>query len=398
MLAGLTAGLGRLLRTVAHGGEFKSAPAMISFEGFAGPSWGGRDFATLAREGFAANPVVYRSVRLVAESVSSVPLLIAVDGQTVDRHPLADLLSRPNETETGIDLLDAIVSSLLLSGEATLQAVAVGERIAALYVLRPDRVRAVAGSDGWPSGIEYQTAAGPRLLSGEVVAGVPRVTQIRLRHPLSDVAGLAPIEAAAASIEIHNMASRWNKALLDNSARPSGALVYSSPQTLTTEQFERLKRELEASFQSARNAGRPMLLEGGLDWKAMSMSPRDMDFIELKHVAAREIALAVGVPPILLGIPGDATYANYREANRSFWGHTAVPLLRRIAAGLSLWLAPGFGGAVAIVPDLDAVEALTGAREALWSRLDTATFLTLNEKRAALGYPPRPDGDRLAPG
>ena len=91
------------------------------------------------------------------------------------------------------------------------------------------------------------------------------------------------------------------------------------------------------------NAGRPMVLEGGLDWKAIAMSPKDMDFIELlKNVAAREIALAFGVPPMLLGIPGDNTYANYAEANRSLWRQTVVPLVNRVAAALEHWLQPGF--------------------------------------------------------
>ena len=71
---------------------------------------------------------------------------------------------------------------------------------------------------------------------------------------------------------------------------------------MTADQFSRLKEELEASFQGTRNAGRPLLLEGGLDWKAMSLSPRDLDFMEAKHAAAREIASGVGVPPMLLGI------------------------------------------------------------------------------------------------
>jgi phage portal protein BeeE len=70
------------------------------------------------------------------------------------------------------------------------------------------------------------------------------------------------------AIDIHNTASAWNKALLDNSARPWGALVYSASNgQMTQDQFARLKSELETSFQGAAHAGRPLLLEGGLDWK-----------------------------------------------------------------------------------------------------------------------------------
>ena len=109
-----------------------------------------------------------------------------------------------------------------------------------------------------------------------------------------------------------------------------------------------------------------------------------MDFIELKHTAAREIALAFGVPPMLLGIPGDNTYANYAEANRSFWRQTVVPLVRRVADDLSFWLAPGFGG-VTLVPDLEDVEALAEDRAALWARVGAAEFLTDAEKRELVG-------------
>jgi phage portal protein BeeE len=75
---------------------------------------------------------------------------------------------------------------------------------------------------------------------------------MKLFHPADDHYGLSPIEAAATAIDTHNTASRWNKALLDNSARPSGALVYTARDgNLSGEQYERLKRELESGFQGA---------------------------------------------------------------------------------------------------------------------------------------------------
>jgi hypothetical protein len=223
--------------------------------------------------------------------------------------------------------------------------------------------------------------------AGEVVAGVRPILHVKLFHPVNDHYGKSPIEAAATAIDIHNTASRWNKALLDNSARPSGALVYAGRDgRLNAEQFERLKGELEASYQGAKHAGRPLLLEGGLDWKPLSLSPKDMDFIEAKHAAAREIALALGVPPMLLGLPGDNTYSNYQEAQRAFWRGTVLPLVSRTAKALSAWLGPAWGEALELRPDFDQVEGLSAEREALWARLNAASFLTANEKRAAAGY------------
>ncbi|MGE3150605.1 MAG: phage portal protein, partial [Pseudorhodoplanes sp.] len=197
--------------------------------------------------------------------------------------------------------------------------------------------------------------------------------------------------AAAAAVDVHSAGTAWTKALLDHSARPSGALVYKGPEgapTLSEEQFERLKRELEASFQGAQNAGRPLLLDGGMSWTSMSLSPQDMEFIEARHVAAREIALAFGVPPMLLGIPGDNTYANYREANLALWRQTILPLARKLIAALNAWLAPRFGDTLRLAHDLDEIPALSSEREAVWQRLSAAPFLTDDEKRAALGYQP----------
>jgi len=182
----------------------------------------------------------------------------------------------------------------------------------------------------------------------------------------------------------------WNKALLDNAARPSGALVYDAGKDgggLSAAQFARLKEQMEAAFQGSGNAGRPMLLEGGLKWQSISMTPADMDFIQLKAAAARDIALAFGVPPMLLGLPGDSTYANYREANRALWRQTILPLTGKILDGIAQGLRPWMPGA-ALAVDLERVPELSDERTALWERVSAADFLTVEEKRAMLGLPP----------
>ena len=213
---------------------------------------------------------------------------------------------------------------------------------------------------------------------------------MRLFHPTNDHYGLSPLEAAGTAVDLHNSALSWNKALLDNAARPSGALVYKGPEgaeNLTDEQFERLKAELAETYQGAQNAGRPLVLDGGLEWQAMSMTPADMDFIESKREAARSIALAFGVPPMLLGIPGDNTYSNYREANLAFYRQTVLPLVKKTAAAITNWLGRSFDASVEV--DAAHVDALASDRDALWARISAATFLTDDEKRAALGLAPK---------
>jgi HK97 family phage portal protein len=204
---------------------------------------------------------------------------------------------------------------------------------------------------------------------------------------------MSPIEAGAYSIDQHNEAMAWMQALLQNSARPSGALVVSNGNTLSDDNFQRLKAQIEEQYSGSGNAGRPMLLEGGLDWKAMGLSPTDMGIIESKYSSARDVALALGVPPQLLGIPGDNTYSNYAEARLAFWEDTALPMLDYIIQDWNAWLAAPYG--VEIRADVDSIPAIADKRSKLWDMANTSTDLTINERRAMKGYEPIVGGDVL---
>ena len=367
---------------------------LLAFNAGARARWTPRDYAALAREGYLANAIVHGAVRLVAQSAAPCRMLVYEGAREQPDHPLAALLARPKPKQEGATLFEALYAHLLLAGNAYVEAIPLGARVRELHALRPDRMKVVPGADGWAEAYEY-TVGGRSVRFDQAASSPSPILHLTFFHPLDDHYGLAPIEAAAAALDTHNAAARWNKALLDNAARPSGALVYSGPDgaVLSDSHFERLKRELTETYQGAANAGRPLLLEGGLDWKAMSLSPRDMDYLEAKHTAAREIALAFGVPPMLLGLPGDNTFANYQEANRAFWRQTVLPLASRVAASLAQWLAPQAGEGIRIEIDTDRIDALSADRAAAWQRLAEATFLTLNEKREAAGYAPVEGGD-----
>jgi HK97 family phage portal protein len=369
---------------------------VLAFESGGRARWTPRDYAALAREGYLANAIVHRAVRTIAENAASCTFLVYEGAQEREAHPLSRLLSRPNARQDGATFFEALYAHMLLAGNAYVEAVALGEEVRELYALRPDRMKVVPGHDGWPEAYDYNVA-GRSVRFDQLASAVPPILHLTFFHPLDDHYGLAPVEAAAVAVDTHNAAAKWNKALLDNAARPSGALVYSGPEgaVLSDQQFDRLKRELTETYQGAVNAGRPLLLEGGLDWKAMSLTPKDMDFLDAKNSAAREIALAFGVPPMLLGIPGDNAYANFQEANRALWRQTILPLASRVGASLAQWLAPRFGDGLRVVVDTDRIDALANDRAALWDRIASAPFLTLNEKREATGYAPVADGDRL---
>ena len=333
-----------------------------------------RHYEAQMREGYLSNAIAQRAVRLVAEGLASAPLT-ASD---------AAALELVKATSAGQALIETVATHLLLHGNAYIEILpGMDGRPAELFALRPERMTLEADNRGWPVAFVYK--------AGAVASRLPADSVIHIRsiHPLDDHYGLGCLGAASGAVATHNAATRWNKALLDNAARPSGALVYEMGEsgTLSGEQYSRLKEELAASFQGAGNAGRPMLLEGGLKWQAMALTPVEMDFAGLKEAAAREISLAFGVPPVLLGLPGDATYANYREANRALWNQSIIPLARKILDALAQGLRPYFDGLLLDI-DLDAIPALAEDRERLWAQVGAADFLTMEEKRAAVGLAP----------
>jgi HK97 family phage portal protein len=363
-----------------------AAGSVIAMNVVGRPVWTPRNYQALASEGFAKNAIAYRCVRMIAEACASVPLRVEFEGRRAPDHPLQKLIDRPNPEQGGADLREALYGGLQTAGNAYVEAAFLdGEAPEELWSLRPDRMKVVAGAGGWPEAYEYSTGNGKTLI-GRDGEGWLKVLHLKLWHPLDDWYGLSPLEAAAFSIDVHNASGAWNKALLDNAARPSGALVYGSKasERLTEDQFARLKEQLSDTYSGQDNAGRPLLLEGGLDWKPMSLTPADMDFIQGKNAAAREIALAFGVPAQLLGIPGDNSYANYKEANAAFWRNAVLPLAEKTTRSLSAWLEVRFPG-TRIVNDVEALPALSAERDALWARLEAASFLTDAERRHLAG-------------
>ncbi|KLE34470.1 phage portal protein [Aurantiacibacter luteus] len=371
------------LRSAFKGGASERVPIARAFQspwGWAYESGGARlpfDYRGAVRHAYLANPVAQRAVRIVAEGVGSAPLF--------STHEAAAALVR--RTSAGQGLLETLAAQMLLHGNGFVQVARDGAGLPVeLFALRPERISVVPGADGWPAAYRYKLGDRTLELPVEDEDGWPSVIHLKSFHPADDHYGAGCLSAAEQAVAVHNAASEWNRSLLENAARPSGALVYEGGEAmgLTTEQFERLKRELEAAYQGGGNAGRPMLLEGGLKWQSLSLSPADMDFAELKAAAARDIALAFGVPPMLLGLPGDATYSNYREANRALWRLTLLPLAGKILEGLQEGLEPWFPG-LDLAIDLDRVAALAEDREKLWAQVTAATFLSDEEKRAMLG-------------
>lgn len=353
--------------------------------------WSPHNYEAFCKEGFDINVVAFQAISKIANSIGAMTWTVFdSSGKQLDSHPFLDLINLPNAMQSGKEWWRQKVAYFLIAGNGYDERIMNGTTPLELWTLRPDRFTIIPSSGGVPAAYVYKVGNNSVRFPVDTMNGDSDIRHIKMFSPRDDWHGSSPIKAAAYAIDQHNVAMRWLQALLQNSAMPSGALVIDKETTLSEDQYNRLKAEVEENYTGARNAGRPMLLEGGMKWESMSLSPEEMAIINLKDSAARDISLAFGVPPLLLNIPGDNTFSNYREARLGFFEDTVIPLADLLAEELNTWLSPFFGGAK-IRPDYDSIEAIAEKRRSQWEMVDSSDEITVNEARELKGFPPLPE-------
>lgn len=368
-----------------------------------------KDRLSLSKDRFAYESmravIPYSAVRLISKSFASVEWTIQRKGKdgvlgVVNAPDLERLLDRPSPLTSGSQFRGQWATHFAIHGEGPVEKVLNSRGLPSeLYTLEPERIGVLPGATGLPAGYEWKAESGrKRRFEVNVLTGDCPLRFIKTPNPVDQWRGLAPTFPASPLIDAMNAGSEWNAALLQNAAQPSGIL--STTEMLTDEQHARLTKTLNERMMGSENARRPVVLEGGLSWTSLSMTPSDLEWTEGNRENARQIALAYGVPPVLLGIPGDSTYSNLREARLALFDDTIIPLIRLFADEMNAWLVPHFGDGIELVPDIDGIEALAYRIERKVEALKSADWLSINEKRAEMGYEAiDPDmGGDLVPG
>jgi len=383
--------------------QVSSNYAMVSSVNVSGQKYSYED---LVKEGYENNAIAFRCINEISQGAAGVRLKLFRGKLNVDDHPLLDLLARPSPTKGYVELFESLYSFLLLSGNSYLIGTGIeGSEPKELYCLRPDRVKIIPGQTTLPEAYNY-SINGKTINQYEVnqETGASPVKHFKLFHPKSDYLGLSPLVAAASNIDSHNLTNRHNVSLLQNGARPSGAVIFKpkdetgSTVQLSDTQRAQILADMETRFSGSNNAGRPMLLEGDFSFQQMGMSPKDMDFSVLKKMSAIDIALCFGVPAQLVGIPDAQTYNNMPEARLALYEETIIPILRRIQSDLNEWLTPQFGDDLRLEYDVDSIPAMAESRKRVFESVVSGVnsgILTRNEAREKLGYDPIKGGDAL---
>jgi HK97 family phage portal protein len=353
------------------------------------------NFENQVLSGYQKNSIVYRCITLITRSLSTIPLMLYENGLHISRHPILNLLHKPNPLQNYTSFCETALAYLLLSGNSFIEAVAPTDEEAPLelYSLRPDRLNIIPGKKGFPIGYEYRLNNQTQRVPIDPITGFSPILHSKLFNPLDGYKGMSPLMACQYSIDLQNTITNHNLALLQNAGCPSGALIVRGTH-LTEAQRAELKEDLAKI--KGTGSGRLLLLDGDFDWKEMGLSPKDMNFSDGKNMASRDIAQVFGVPPMCVGILGDSTYSNYQEARLHLWEDTLLPILDFFVDHLNRWLIPFFKGNFFLSYNKDDIHALIPRREKLWDRVSRISCLTINEKRKILGYEPLPGGDILA--
>lgn len=385
------------------------------------------NFDRLAKETFEGSAIVYACVTAIAKACAPVPWVLmqtaragkakrlmtsmtmrkarssaqdarrfptltkTLDQTEVVDHDLLRLIARPNPTQPQSDYLEQLIGCWLVSGNAYEKMVSTTlsrGKPKELWGLRPDRVEVMpekspegAEERGIVKGYRYKVRPSDQGKAVEDFS-VKDVIHHKMVSLTDDWYGLSPLQAAARDWRITTTGQDWNAAIIKNGARPSGALVV--PTLLQTDDRKALKEELTEGYAGQANQGRPLLLEGGMKWEQMMLSPMELDFLNSMQKAEIRVCWVYGVPPEL--IAADRSTAYNRDLRSEFWQEANLPLLEKLRDSYNARLTPLFGDDLYLDFDRDQIEAIQEDRTKTWQRLSTASFLSTNEKRVAAGY------------
>lgn len=358
--------------------------------------WSPWNFQTYCKLAFQGNPFVYRAVTQIQSAAMGIRVYpYTPKGEDlVDlavKHPAAVLVQKPAPLYPWPGFVEAMFGYRLLGGNAFSLSVGPdgpdvenGRPPRQLHPLGPDVMAPKAGAAlGSIEGFVYRPKGGDTQLAPN------QVFWWSTWNPLSQFEGMPNIKAADKAIDANNGALGYNKAIMDNGGFVGNVFSTESP-SFGREQAKQVRDDMAAKYSGAANAGKNLVLWGGLKPFRMGLTPTEMGFSELTTATSRQIALVFGVPPELLGDASQKTFSNYREARQSLYTETVLPLLDDMCSRMSSFLSQRFGQEIVILPDSDDVEALSGVREQEESSAREnfkAGLLTRNEARAELGQP-----------
>lgn len=350
----------------------------------------------MQQEGYEQNVVVYRCIDMIAKEVAKVPFVLFSNEKKIEKHPLLSLLDNPNPMQSKSEYFIDVISQKLITGNAYLEAAYPDKGLdirptkppVYLYSLNPTNMKVLKGRNNIPSGYEF-SLGGQSMVFPVGISGESNILHLKTFNPTSKWVGMSPIQAAAANVDQLNMGNEWNTNILKNSGNVSGIIETGE---LTPEQVSVFKEQLEAFKGSSSKS--LMTLPTGVKYQQMGLTPGDLNFAEGIKMSSQMIAFAFGVPYDLVNTD-QAKYENLDKAKELLWDNAVKPHLEHLITEFNTWLVPRYGKGLKLGYDEDSVEAISTKRDRKRQSLESSSFMTINEKRLAMGLQPLDGADTL---
>jgi len=372
--------------------EEKSSNAIRSIMQRNSATWSAREFVAFATEGYRDNPTVRACIMAKQKAAIECPvILVNENGEAVENHPILALLKKPNVMQSWEKFLTQMVGAHDIAGEGDVLKIGIGQSVE-LWPLRPDWLEITTFSMGLPVACSYT----PSDTYEESTVKQYQFSELMIwaeYNPLFRWRGLSPLYSAAYSIDTLNEYAKSNKAMLENGMTPSGVLWTDSEVSDTS--FNRLQEQFNGKYAGAKNSGKPMILDGGLKWQGMSFTPREMEFVSGKRLSQLDVCQVLRVPPQIIGIEGSQTFANYEQARAAFYEDEVIPMVNGLLSELLGFLRKDFKipATYQLIVDADGITALEPRRAERNKVIDGLTSISIDEKRAAMGYESVDGGD-----
>lgn len=341
--------------------------------------------------------VVYACVDKRANAVAQGTWqLINPAGETVENHPLLDLLNDPDINHDGYELLYFTQAYIDCLGEAFIyiergRARFRGLSISALITLRPDWMQ-LNYDRGVVTGYEYRPQG--EYGGGTISFAPEEIIHIRRPNLLNPMRGQSIIQKSVYEIEEHRKMHESRNSLLDNDSTPP--YILSSEQQLTDQKIEQMQSRIEDRHGGASKRGRAMILPGNLKPFSLPIDHKALFYLAEIGATEQSIARMFSVPMAILGDITDFNRANAEAAMAIFLQQAASPEADRDARGFGTHLLPLLGMQEwRLMLDLDIPEDRVFELD-LINKL-SGRVITVNEARSKLGYQdyPAPEADAL---
>ncbi len=335
-------------------------------------------------------------INLLAGTIASLPLMIYRDvngiRQVAKDHPLYWLLhDSPNYDQTAVDFWEFMAAGIELQGNAYAEINRRGDGfITSLVPIRPDAVVAKRKGTG---GIEYRWTAG----GGEVVR--PDKQVLHIRGPLGDaLSGVSTLTACRPAFDSAMAADAAAETIFSNGIRTSGIFTTDPSVALTKDQRTEFDNYLREKYIGARNQGRPLLLDRGMKFQALDLSPEDAQMIETRGFGVEEICRIFGVPPHMVGHSEKSTSwgSGIEQQTLGFVKFSLRRRIKRIEQALEKQLLTKSERDAGLTIEFNLEGLLRGdsaGRASFYQTMTQLGAMTINEVRALENLPPVAGGD-----